>query len=70
MSVSMGAVVYEMWRRQGDTADWKFLMVTKKQRLTDTPVTPGQYYEYKVRSVAANGTMSPWSNTAVVYVAP
>jgi hypothetical protein len=65
-----GAVVYELWRRHGDTGDWQFLKLTQKQRATDSPVTPGQYYEYKVRAVAANGAMSPWSNTAVVYGAP
>lgn len=65
-----GSVVYEMWRRHGDEGDWGFLNLTKKQRLTDTPVTPGQYYEYKVRAVASNGTVSPWSNSAVVYGAP
>lgn len=40
-----GSVMYEVWRRHGDTVDWYFLKVTKKQRATDTPVTPGQYYE-------------------------
>jgi hypothetical protein len=64
-----GGVVYELWRRHGDTADWGFLTVTRRQVFTDTPVTPGQYYEYKVRAIAAK-TMSNWSNTAVVYGAP
>lgn len=65
-----GSVVYELWRRHGDTADWSFLGLTRKQRSVDTPVKPGEYYEYKARAVAANGSMSPWSNTAVVYGAP
>jgi hypothetical protein len=60
----------DLWRRQGDEGDWGFLTLTKKQRSTDTPVKPGQYYEYKVRAVAANGAVSPWSNSAVVYGAP
>lgn len=41
---NLNSVVYEIWRRHGDTAAWALLATTKKQSFTDTPVTPGQYY--------------------------
>lgn len=61
-----GRVVYEVWRRHGDTADWGLHATTKRQSHTDTGITPGQYYEYKVRAVAAK-SVSYFSNSAVVY---
>ncbi len=64
-----GTVVYEIWRRQGDEGPWGIIATTRKQGYADTPVTPGQYYEYKVRAVAAKST-SNFSNSAVVYGAP
>ena len=64
-----GRVIYEIWRRHGDTVDWGLHATTRRQRHTDTPVTPGQYYEYKVRAVAPR-SMSNFSNSAVVYGAP
>lgn len=60
------SVVYEIWRRHGDTAQWAPYATTKKQSFKDAPVTPGQYYEYKVRAVAAK-SVSNFSNPAVVY---
>ena len=59
-------VSFEIWRREGDSGEWKYIAATKRQSFTDKPVTPGQYYEYKVKAVAAT-TMSNWSNSAVVY---
>lgn len=61
-----GSVVYEIWRRQGDTAPWTMHATTKKQTFTDAPVQPGQYYEYKVRAMAAK-SVSNFSNPAVIY---
>lgn len=61
-----GYVVYEIWRRHGDTAAWALHSTTSKQAFSDTPVTPGQYYEYKVRATAAKA-VSNFSNSAVVY---
>ncbi|MEQ1922683.1 MAG: hypothetical protein ABL952_09255, partial [Pyrinomonadaceae bacterium] len=61
-----GRVVYELWRRHGDTVDWYLHMTTRRQRLIDTPVSPGQYYMYKVRAVGAR-SVSNFSNVAVVY---
>jgi len=66
---SHGRVVYEIWRRHGDTIDWGLHATTKRQSHSDSPVTPGQYYEYKVRAVAARA-LSNFSNSAVVYGAP
>lgn len=60
------AVVYEIWRREGDDGKWVMHKATKKQSFSDTPVTPGQYYEYKVRATAAK-SISAFSNSAVVY---
>ena len=64
-----GSVVYEIWRRQGDEGPWGIIATTKRQNYEDKPVTPGQYYEYKVRAVAAK-SVSNYSNSAVVYGAP
>ena len=61
-----GNVVYEIWRREGDEGPWMKHLLTKKQTFTDIGVTPGQYYEYRVRAVAAQ-TVSNFSNSAVVY---
>lgn len=64
-----GTVTYEIWRRQGDEGPWGIITTTRRQSAIDTPVTPGQYYEYKVRAVAAT-SVSEFSNSAVVYGAP
>lgn len=64
-----GTVTYEMWRRHGDEGEWGVLGITKKQTYIDSPVTPGQIYEYKVRAIAATNT-SHFSNSAVIYGAP
>ncbi len=62
----VGSVVYEIWRRHGDTAQWALHATTKKQMFTDAPVQPGQFYEYRVRAKATN-SVSNFSNSAVVY---
>lgn len=61
-----GSVQYEIWRREGDEGEWMLLKVTTKQAFSDSPVTPGQYYEYKVRAISATA-VSAFSGTAVVY---
>ena len=61
-----GLVVYEIWRREGDDGQWAQHSLTKKQTFTEQGVTPGQYYEYRVRAVAAK-TVSAFSNSAVIY---
>jgi hypothetical protein len=60
------SVQYEIWRREGDEGPWMLLKITGKQSFSDSPVTPGQYYEYKVRAKAATES-SEFSGTAVVY---
>jgi hypothetical protein len=61
-----GSVSYEVWRREGDEGPWMLRLSTRKQRFTEYGVTPGQYYEYKVRAVAAR-KVSGFSNKTVVY---
>jgi hypothetical protein len=61
-----GSCAYEIHRREGDEGPWMLLKTTTKQSFSDSPVTPGQYYEYKVRAIAATET-SAYSGTAVVY---
>lgn len=61
-----GYVRYEIWRREGDSGDWMIIGVTIKRSYSDQGVTPGQYYEYKVRATN-RGLYSAYSNSAVVY---
>jgi hypothetical protein len=61
-----GSVSYEVWRREGDEGPWVLRLSTRKQRFTEFDATPGQYYEYKIRAVAARN-VSGFSNSAVVY---
>lgn len=61
-----GRVSYEIWRREGRDGQWMLLKTTTKQSHSDTPVVPGQYYEYKARTQAATA-VSAFSGTAVVY---
>jgi len=59
-------VSFEIWRRHGDTADWTLIETTRDQTFEDSPVTPGQYYEYKVR-VKKEDEVSEFSESVVVY---
>lgn len=59
-------VMYEVWRREGDDGGWKLHILTKTQSFKDEGVTPGQYYEYRVRARAAQN-VSDYSNSTVVY---
>jgi hypothetical protein len=61
-----GMVVYEIWRREGDEGAWHSHILTSKQSFKDEGVTPGQYYEYRVRARARQND-SDYSNTTVVY---
>jgi hypothetical protein len=61
-----GSVTYEIWRRQGDDGAWVLHGTTTTQKFVDKGVTPGQYYEYRVRAVASKST-SNFSNSSVVY---
>jgi len=59
-------VSFEIWRRHGDSGDWALLDTTRDQTFEDAPVTPGQYYEYKVRAKKEDG-VSELSESVVVY---
>jgi hypothetical protein len=61
-----GLVVYEVWRREGDEGAWHSHILTSKQSFKDEGVTPGQYYEYRVRARARQND-SDFSNSTVVY---
>ena len=58
--------VYQIWRRHGDTVDWYLHATTQAGALDDREVKPGQYYEYKVRTVRGE-SVSDFSPSAVVY---
>jgi hypothetical protein len=60
------SIVYQIFRRDGDEGDWRMVDSVKSGKFTDEGVTPGQYYEYKVRAKASK-TISQFSNSAVVY---
>lgn len=62
------SVVYEIYRRPDRSAPWVLIGTARKQAYADTPVTPGQFYEYKVRAVAAR-TRSNFSDVGVIYTA-
>lgn len=61
-----GNIRYEIWRRKSRSDEWSLIDTTAKQSFRDSPVVPGQYYEYKVRAAAAK-TESNFSDIAVVY---
>ncbi len=61
-----GLVMYEIWRRDSNTGVWRTHSLNTRQTFIDSPVVPGQFYQYRVRAVAAQ-TISHYSNTAVVY---
>ena len=62
-----GSVVYGIEVKIGDTADYVLLATTSTQKYTHENVTPGQFYQYRVRAQAARNVVSGWSNEAVVY---
>lgn len=59
-------VVYQIWRRTSRDTAFGMHGTTTKQSFSDDPVTPGQFYEYKVRAVAPKSD-SQFSNPAIVY---
>jgi hypothetical protein len=60
------SVMYEIWRRTGTDGIWQIHILTARQTFEDKGVTPGQYYEYRVRA-RAKKNVSDFSNTTVVY---
>ncbi len=63
---SGGELDYEIWRRHGDTVDWYLHATILECGFDDSPVEPGQYYEYKVRAVRGDA-VSEFTPSAVVY---
>ena len=63
---NLADAVYDVWRRHGDTVDWYLHATVNGPVFEDTDVTPGQYYEYKVRAVRGD-EHSEFSDSAVVY---
>ena len=59
-------VMFEIWRRHGDTVDWYLHATTADPAYEDTDVKPGQYYEYKVRAKRGEAA-SEFSPSAVAY---
>jgi len=62
-----GTVSYVVEAKIGDTAPYAMVGMTRTQKFRHTGVTPGQFYQYRVRAQAARGLVSDWSNEAVVY---
>ena len=61
-----GEVAYEVWRRHGDTVDWYLHATTAEPSFEDSEVKPGQYYEYRIRTVRGE-SKSEFSESSVVY---
>ena len=61
-----GRANYEIWRRPAEGGAWQYHMNTRKRKFVDTPVRPGQHFEYRVRATSSRGA-SNYSNTAVIY---
>ena len=59
-----GTVTYEVWGREGDEGPWGLQIQTRKQNFSDHGITPGQYYEYKVRAVARPTTLTSRTPTS------
>ena len=59
-------VMFEIWRRHGDTVDWYLHATTIDPAYEDTDVKAGQYYEYKIRAVRGDA-VSEFSASAVAY---
>jgi len=64
--IDSGDPDYEIWRRHGDTVDWYLHATTRDTAFDDEGVTPGQYYEYKIRAVRGD-VSSEFSESKVVY---
>ena len=62
-----GSVIYMLEAKIGDTAGYVPVGATRSKSFRHLGCTPGQFYQYHVRSEAARGSVSEWSDPAVVY---
>ncbi len=62
-----GSVTYVIEAKIGDTAPYVIVGTATKQTFRHLGVTPGEFYQYRVRAQASRGLVSDWSNEAVVY---
>ena len=60
-------VTYIIEAKTGRAAQYVIIGASKAQRFKHESVTPGSFYQYRVRAQAARGRVSDWSNEAVVY---
>ena len=57
-----GASKYQIYRATSKNGTYKLLKTTTGTSLTNTSVTAGKVYYYKIRSIDANGIKSAWSS--------
>lgn len=62
-----GTVTYVIEAKIGDTAPYVLIGTCSSQKFKHAEVTPGQFYQYRVRAQSGRGIVSDWSNEAVVY---
>jgi hypothetical protein len=62
-----GSVLYMIEVKIGDTAPYVGVGATRSKSFRHVGCQPGQFYQYRVRSEAARGVSSEWSDPAVVY---
>lgn len=70
-SAVSGGSGYEVWRATSSTGAYSFLKSTTATSLTDTGLTTGRYYYYKVRAYHLEGTAKIYGSFAPVkYTKP
>jgi hypothetical protein len=62
-----GTVMYIIEARIGPISAYVMIGSATRQSFKHTGVTPGKFYQYRVRAQASRGLVSEWSNEAVVY---
>jgi hypothetical protein len=64
---SSGSVAYIIEAKIGDTAPYVMVGTCTAQKFKHTGVTPGEFYEYRVKAQSARGIASEYSNLVVLY---
>lgn len=69
-----GATKYEIWQSESDgvTGEYTYTLLasTSTAYYTYSSITPGKYYQYKVRAYRLIGTIKVYSNFSTVVVCP